>query len=296
MFHHSENEVACAFLEALGATTVLSPPTNRRILERGVSLATDENCLPMKIHLGHVDAIASSVDRVLVPRYASQEAGHDDTCVKMWAAHDITRNVFPDLDVIGYNVDTRFGSDERGAMIRFGRDLGVSRAAARRAWQTADDRRTVERQAAQAAQQKLLDTDTGRPRVLVVGHRYILDDDLMGRPTLSCLGKQDVTVLRSDRVDIERCRELTKALSPTMKWVYNQEQVGAILALRERIDGVVMLVSFPCGPDSLCAELVQRRISELPVCVIVLDELTGTGGLHTRLESFCDIVKMRYVA
>ncbi len=295
MFHHSESALAYTFLEALGASPVVSPPTNRRILERGVSLATDESCLPMKIHLGHVDAIASSVDRVLVPRYASQEAGHDDTCVKFWAAYDITRNVFPDVDVLGYDVDTVFGCRERGALLRFGRDLGASRAVARNAWRIADERRAADRHAEQVAQEKVLETDTGRPRVLVVGHRYILDDALMGEPALSFLGKQDVTVLRSDRVNTRRCRELAQALSPTLKWVYNQEQVGAVLALRERIDGIVLLVSFPCGPDSLCAELIQRRVSELPVCVIVLDELTGTGGLHTRLESFCDIVKMRCV-
>jgi len=273
---------------------VVSPPTNRRILERGVSLSTDESCLPMKIHLGHVDAIASQVDRMLVPRYSSQECGRDDTCVKFWAAYDITRNVFPELDVVAHNVDTRFGEDERGSLLELGRELGASRADSKRAWKIADEQRAARRREEQATQQRLLEAEDGRPKVLLVGHRYVLDDAMMGEPILSYLAQQDVCILRSDWVeDPDHCRELALEMSPTLKWAYNQEQVGAIAKLRDRIQGIILLVSFPCGPDSLCAELVQRKIGELPVCVIVLDELTGTGGLRTRLESFCDIVKMR---
>ncbi len=294
MFHHSESGFAHAFIQALGSTPVLSPPTNRPILERGVALAPDESCLPVKIHLGHIDALRAEVDAVLVPRYSSQECGRDDTCVKFWAAHDIARNVFPDLDIVGYNVDTRFGIDERGALMRFGAQLGASRSASSRAWEVARRRRHALRLAEQAEQERLLDDGDERPRILVVGHRYVLDDALMGGPVFSLLARQDVVVLRSDRVtDTEKCRGLARDLSPTLKWAYNQEQVGAIVELRSKIDGCVLLVSFPCGPDSLCAELVQRRIRDVPVCVIVLDELSASGGLQTRLESFCDIVKMR---
>jgi len=67
------------------------------------------------------------------------------------------------------------------------------------------------------------------------------------------------------------------------------------MAMRDRIDGVMLLLSFPCGPDSLVSELMQRKMRDIPMSVIVLDELTATGGLQTRVESFCDIVKLREV-
>ena len=135
---------------------------------------------------------------------------------------------------------------------------------------------------------------SGLPTILVAAHGYILDDEMMGAPVLRMLERQGVVVARSDRLpDPQRVRQRGLEFSPALKWAYNREQVGAIEELRSRVDGIVLLVSFPCGPDSLVAELVQRKVHDVPVCTIVLDELTAAGGLQTRIESFCDIVKMR---
>ena len=105
LFFHSEAVLVCSFLESLGIVPIMSPPTDRRIMERGCALAVDETCLPMKIHLGHVDALRGRADAVLVPRYANLPVAHGEMCVKFWAAHDITSNTFPDLPLLTYNVD-----------------------------------------------------------------------------------------------------------------------------------------------------------------------------------------------
>jgi predicted nucleotide-binding protein (sugar kinase/HSP70/actin superfamily) len=52
----------------------------------------------------------------------------------------------------------------------------------------------------------------------------------------------------------------------------------------------VFIVTFPCGPDSLVAELCQRRIEGIPIVTLVIDELDAESGLRTRLESFVDII------
>jgi len=59
------------------------------------------------------------------------------------------------------------------------------------------------------------------------------------------------------------------------------------------VDGIIFLVTFPCGPGSLANEVCQRRVKNVPVMSIILDELQGEVGLRTRLESFVDIIKMK---
>jgi predicted nucleotide-binding protein (sugar kinase/HSP70/actin superfamily) len=59
------------------------------------------------------------------------------------------------------------------------------------------------------------------------------------------------------------------------------------------VDGIVFVVTFPCGPDSLMAELCQRRTLGVPIVTLVLDELQGEAGLRTRLESFVDIIRAK---
>lgn len=294
MFFHSEAGLVTTFLESIGVRPVLSPPTDRSIMERGIALAVDETCLPMKIHLGHVDSLRGSVDRVLVPRYAVLPGDRGETCVKFWGAYDVTRNVFPELPILSYDVDRIFGRSERRALSALGRELGASPLAARRAWREADASRREARTRAIAQQARLVEETADLPSVLVCGHSYVLDDRFMGAPLLSLLEDQGVTVVRSDRaMEPHEARSAALEFSPGLKWVYNSEQVGAIAKMRGRVGGILLLLTFPCGPDSLCAELVQRAVRDVPVCVIVLDELTAAGGMQTRIESFCDIIKMR---
>ncbi len=293
LFYHSEQELICTYLENVGVTPVLSPHTNRKIMEAGVNLAVDETCLPVKIHLGHVEALQGKADAVLVPRYGSFPGTHRDMCVKFWGARDVTRNVFPEMEIITYDVDARDGTTEKKALIGLGRELGASRMEARRAWKVADEARAQAQVRAAARQADVL-ADTERAKILVVGHRYILDDRLLGDPIISKLAEQDVGIVRSDDMpDLEAARDAASTFSPSLKWSYNREQIGAVVQLRDQVDGILLLVSFPCGPDSLAAELCVRKIDDTPICVVVLDELTGSGGLQTRLESFCDIVRMR---
>ena len=60
----------------------------------------------------------------------------------------------------------------------------------------------------------------------------------------------------------------------------------------DKIDGVVFLSSFPCGPDSLVNELVIRRINK-PYINLIIDDLDSLTGIETRLESFIDILEQK---
>ena len=62
------------------------------------------------------------------------------------------------------------------------------------------------------------------------------------------------------------------------------------------IDGIIHLISFGCGPDSLVGELVERRAQRgrgFPFLLLTLDEHSGEAGLTTRLEAFVDTLEWR---
>ena len=86
---------------------------------------------------------------------------------------------------------------------------------------------------------------------------------------------------------------LSERISRDLYWTYNKELLGAIEFYRKKIDGIVFLMVFPCGPDALVVNLCQNKINDLPISVITLDELEGDAGLKTRLESFADILKIK---
>lgn len=293
LLYHKQQVLWESFFGELGCRTVASPPTNRRILERGLELAVDESCLSMKVFLGHVDALKDRCDRVLVPRLESLHEG-EHVCVKFMGAYDIVRNTMPDVPLLMYDVDVRAGQREDDQMVRLAERLGATRREGERAYRAAkaaQEAADAEREREQA--ELVASPRDERTRVLVVGHSYNLGDALIGKPIVDFLRSQDVDVLISDAVDHEEARALSVELSSTIKWTYNKELLGAIEKYRDAVDGIVFIVTFPCGPDSLMAELAQRRLGDIPVATLVLDELQGEGGLRTRLESFVDILRMR---
>ncbi len=80
---------------------------------------------------------------------------------------------------------------------------------------------------------------------------------------------------------------------PTVPWMVSRELLGAVVALKGQVDGIILMSAFPCGPDSMVNDLLTRKLQELPILVLTLDAQDGSAGLETRLESFVDILQFR---
>jgi len=82
-------------------------------------------------------------------------------------------------------------------------------------------------------------------------------------------------------------------------WRHEEEIMAAIRYYltkgRGEIDGVIFLISFACGPDSLISELIMRDMKKvgLHFLNVIMDEYTGEAGLLTRIESFTEMIKRK---
>ena len=93
LLYHRFETLWKTYFETLGVTIMVSPPTNREILESGAALAIDETCLSAKIYLGHVQTLIGKCDYIFIPRYSNlgrQEA----FCTRFEGIYDQTRNIF----------------------------------------------------------------------------------------------------------------------------------------------------------------------------------------------------------
>lgn len=76
-----------------------------------------------------------------------------------------------------------------------------------------------------------------------------------------------------------------------MPWLVSRELIGATMMLHDRIDGIVLVSSFPCGPDSMTNDAILRCVQGKPILNLTIDGQTGAAGLETRIESFVDILR-----
>ena len=115
---------------------------------------------------------------------------------------------------------------------------------------------------------------------------------MIGKPIIESLEKLNVQVIYSDLFDEEKARIESKKLSKELYFKYNKENIGSIMLSLKKIDGVIFLSSFPCGPDSLVNELVIRKL-KIPTLNLIVDDLSSDSGIQTRIESFVDILEAK---
>lgn len=277
------------FFENIDCEVIISPATNREIINNGIKYANDEMCLALKIYLGHVAYLKDKCDYVLVPRIDKYDI-NNQTCTNFLAIYDIINNLM-DIKLLNYNIDNELGEDELLGLVQIGKYLNVPISDSIKAYNKAFK---ISKQISDKdiiINSKKLNNDT--LKILLVGHPYIMYDQYFGIPIIKMLKNNNIEIIYCDKFDSKVTNELSNKISSSLYWKYNKEEIGSIELCKSKIDGVIFISSFPCGPDSLVNELAMRKIQK-PYINIIIDDIDSLTGIETRIESFVDILNEKY--
>lgn len=282
------------FFKELGCDIITSEETNRKILKDGINFSIDESCLPAKIFMGHVYSLIGKCEHILIPRIVSY-GNNNDVCVKFNAFYDIVRNTFENVNILNYNINTQKGENELRGFIKMGKTLGKSYLDSLIAYKKAKKAKEAqiisEKRKSETQEEALVNSD--KMKILIVSHPYNTYDRLIGYPIIQYIKKLGGLPIYADVVDKKQSLEKSKEVSLSLCWMFNKELIGAIKLLEDKIDGIILLTTFPCSPDSLVNELIIRKSKKVPTINIIVDELQGEAGVQTRIESFMDIIQER---
>ena len=295
-----------AFLEELGAEVVESGKTTRAILSAGVSKAENESCLPVKVFYGHALALRGRVDALFIPRLVSVEK-KTHTCPKLLGLPDLVRAAAEDMPpIICPTIDFHHSLWQNyRAVYRVGRLFTANPIRILRAgWRAWRHHREYRRRlaegweplAAMRGEQGDRLAEGRRLRVAVMGHHYNVFDTFTTMSLLDRLRGMGVDIITQDMVPERWREEELKRLPKQIYWNYERELAGSLLACvsRRLVDGIIFVISFACGPDSMVHVLCdqeRKRLGRMPMLTLVIDEHTGEAGLITRIEAFVDMLK-----
>lgn len=287
LLYYKYKDLWISFFDELGITSIVSRDTNKEILENGIKNAVDEACLSLKIYLGHVNDLKNRVDYILVPRIVSLKK-KEKLCTNFSALYDIVDNTF-DVNILYYNIDVDNKINEIDSFIGLGEQLGISKIKTIKAYKNAKRKEKELFEKRLVMQNNVLNDE--QLKVLLVAHPYNLYDEFIGKPIIKYLENNNIHPIYSDIYDKTRLEYECSLISNTIYWTYNKELLGSISHYKDKIDGIIIISTFPCGPDSLTNEMITRKIKEIPIISIIVDELNNDTGLVTRLESFIDVIK-----
>ena len=277
-----------AFFNELKVKVIESDNTTAKTLIQGKEKSIDESCLALKIYLGHIEELKDKCDYILVPRIYSL-VKTEQVCTNFNALYDIVRNTFPDLKILNYNIDLKHHYSEKNAFIKIGKDLGFSIIESLEAYNKAKE---VERNHSKAEEKKAKkELRSNKTKILLLGHPYILNDNLIGKSITNYLEKNNISLIYSYQIPRNLIDFNCNKISTKIHFTMNKKHLAAFNYFKDKVDGTIILSAFPCGPDSLSNEMLLRKRKKHPILLLTFEDLTNNTAVITRLESFLDMLK-----
>jgi predicted nucleotide-binding protein (sugar kinase/HSP70/actin superfamily) len=299
-----------SFFEGLGAEVVVSPPTTQATLAAGSSRVVADTCLPVKVFCGHVLALVDKCDCIFIPALRSIKR-RIYNCSKFLGLPDMTRAVIPECPpILDIDIDINKGKRRLYQEIyRLGRHFSWDplkiRRAALAAWQAHREYKemmineglTPPRAIARLSGEETTPTSTNKAAIALIGHPYLLYDEMINHRLVHRLEQAGYGVLAPEMLTPEQLELAITRLTGQPYWTYEEEVVGSGgHYLESGVEGVIGVVAFGCGPDSLMMDMVQRQAIKLgttPFMSLTLEEHTAEAGVVTRLEAFLDMIQRR---
>lgn len=299
------------FFTDLGIKIVLSDITTKQTMTSGSALVVTETCLPIKVYIGHIlNLIDKGIDKIFVPSIQSI-APKIYNCSKIRGLPDLVRNVVKkDFTMIEATLDK---SEKNHGLYDFlaemAKPFGITdmeriKKASKAGWRTYNNFHIMSKSGMSykkamnyALQGKVFIENQTKEfpiSIALISHGYNIFDERTSMKIFDKLEKMDVRVYSSLQLSNEQMDDGIKALGQEMYWANEREMTGAAghYLKDTKIDGLITLTAFGCGPDSLMIERITRQAKRFnkPLLNLTVDEQTGEAGFITRLEAFVDML------
>ena len=130
--------------------------------------------------------------------------------------------------------------------------------------------------------------------VVIMAHGYNLFDERISMNLIKKLEKMGVKIYTGLNVAKQDAINSIQELGEIQYWANELDLTGAAAyyLLNNKVDGIIALSAFGCGPDSLMVDEIQYHAIEknLPMIHLTIDEHTGEAGFITRVEAFVDML------
>jgi len=272
------------FFKNLGFEVVLSPKTNKEIVEKGVKISDPETCYSVKVFFGHLLFLKDKVDFIFIPRLKTNSEKLE-YCPKFFGIPDVAK-ISIKKTILTVTIDERKEKTNKTLekfskkLIENKENLDIKKVIEKAFKKTEERRKEEEKKFFEKIKSK-------KKKIILVSHPYNLYDEYVNMEMERKIKKMGGEVIFIEEIPP------TKLLDPTPKfhWEFGKEIMEKISTiLSHNINGVIEISAFQCGCDAVLKEFVEEKFKEqkIPFLYLMIDEQTGEAGVQTRLEAFWD--------
>jgi len=290
------------FFEGLGFEVLLSPKTNKEIVEMGVKVADPETCFSNKVYFGHLLWLDGKCDLIFVPRLKVNKEKLE-YCPRFFGLPDLAK-ILVKTKILTETFDERKEKFEK-TIQRLGKKLKKKKEEIKRAFEIASlKEKELKREKEKDFFEKI---KSEKRKIVLISHPYNLYDDYVNLGIKDKLEKLGAELIFIDEVpiSINQPHQYKSASNIKFHWEFGKEIMEKIeTILSYKIEGAIEISSFACGCDAVLKEFVEREFkhpegeqapygarNKIPFLYLIIDEQTGEAGIQTRLEAFIDTLK-----
>jgi predicted nucleotide-binding protein (sugar kinase/HSP70/actin superfamily) len=274
------------FFENLGFKILISPQTNKEIVERGTKISDPETCFSQKVFFGHLLWLDEKCDLIFVPRLKTNFEKLE-YCPKFFALPDLAK-IFLKTKILTENFDERKEKFEK-SLENLGEKLNKNKKEIERAFKFAllKEKNLKERQKKDFFEK----IKSNFKKIVLISHPYNLYDSYINLDIKKKLEKLKVEPIFIDEVQSSKSK--IQSLDFKFHWEFAKEIMEKVKEiLKYKISGAIEISSFQCGCDAVLKEFVEKEFKKrkIPFLYLLIDEQTGEAGFQTRLEAFVDTI------
>ena len=275
------------FFENLNCNVVLSPETNREILELGINNTIDESCLSYKIYVGHVIYLSKICDYILISRVCDY-GKKDKVCTRLNGTYDDIKHKIPQDQILDYDIEYTKLKFPIIGFIKMG--LKITKNPIKIIYSYFKAKSKQDKYNINQANYEKNKLSKPNKKILILSHFYNIQDKFISKYITNYLEDNNIIPIYSNKLDRKITKDFSLYFSNTLYWKYSKEMIGSIYYTKNMIDGIIFISTYPCGIDSLVNNLAIFKNKDIPILNLVIDENITELSLETKLESFIDIL------
>lgn len=302
LFFHELFPFWKAFFTELGYRVILSDPTNKELIRKGVENVVSETCFPIKVSHGHIlNLLEKGVKRIFLPSIVNLKSSHFDiptntACPYVqalpYAIHSSIDFKKKGVEVLQPVLHFGFGRETlEKELIKFGKVLRRGSKQIKDALEKAERFQALFYQALHNRGKEILDQIRADEKAMViVGRPYNSCDSGVNLEIPKKLKDLGVLSIPMDFLPLDSVKPTSEIRE--MYWRYGQKILSAGMIINEdpRLYAVY-ITNFGCGPDSFISHFFRDLSKEKPYLQLEIDEHSADAGAITRCEAFLDSLK-----
>ncbi|RKY01762.1 MAG: hypothetical protein DRP55_03775 [Spirochaetes bacterium] len=291
-----------AFFNALGYRVVLSDPTNKDVIRKGVETVVVETCFPVKVAHGHVlNLLEKGIKDIFIPSIValppiSPDIPNSQNC--------------PYTQSFPYTVHSSIDAKEYGArviqpvvffnkgekvlyknLVELGKMIGRNRLHIKKAMKKAKDAQdSFYAKLAKRGKEILENLKPDEKAMVIVGRPYNSCDAGVNLDIPKKLRELGVLPIPMDFIP-QSMLPITEDIKE-MYWRYGQKILATAKVIKDdpRLYAIY-ITNFGCGADSFIAHFFRQIMLPKPYLTLEIDEHSADAGAITRCEAFLDSLK-----